>query len=673
MKKTVLRVIMIFAAILVVTGCTESYAYFGDTEEVPISIGGGPVVLDGDVHQCYFTADEDHGYTLTVRMKDYISLYPTFYKYRNGNYDKMYDDQLIYSPVYGYTGDYVEKSWSVYCHAGERYACYFEAIYPDEEAQTPIEVTLTKTNKAGIYNGMEYWSEDREGEEVLIIMDYTGSDSTVTVPGHIEGLRVDTISNAWLCGNNTVEVLRFEEGVRCLRNGVACDCDKLRRVEFPSTMDEIARKPFNGCHLDEIVFPQGTDVYSWKDHCLYTYKTLTAYYGPETEFHVAEGTDKLYFCAFEKTDVRVLYLPESVKNMYHSGKYFDEIHVASSFCDIDEDQWIDTDDNNRPLIGKVFGRHNGYTEYQAAKYGVPFEAEGEDVQQYYEVPTHDEAFIEDADIVYRYGADDCFYAKFYAPETGRYIVGAGMTDGVPQIEYVRDSKGTDMELSDKYIDAPYGRKSVLLQGKEHYTIKVTDIGEEYGFPAGHIANDCGIMIQTPTGLKAYCDYYSIEFDEYQGGDQSDGTGDNPGGGDPGGNTDGDGQNDGSGIDPQDGSGEGQNADPVEKLANTLSVRGKTPTVRFSKLKKKTQYLPVSKTIRFVNKGQGTKKYSLYSAKKGKKSFKKKFKINAATGKLTVKKGLKKGTYTLKVRVRANGDDDYKPSALKTVTIKVKVK
>ena len=37
-----------------------------------------------------------------------------------------------------------------------------------------------------------------------------------------------------------------------------------------------------------------------------------------------------------------------------------------------------------------------------------------------------------------------------------------------------------------------------------------------------------------------------------------------------------------------------------------------------------------------------KNYTLSSAKKGKKSFRKYFKINKSTGKVTMKKGLKKG-------------------------------
>ena len=106
--------------------------------------------------------------------------------------------------------------------------------------------------------------------------------------------------------------------------------------------------------------------------------------------------------------------------------------------------------------------------------------------------------------------------------------------------------------------------------------------------------------------------------------------------------------------------------------NPLKVKGKTVTVKYSKLKKKTQYLPVSKVIKFTKKGKGTIRYSLTSAKKGKKSFKKYFKVNSKTGKLTVKKGLKKGTYKVKVKVKAAGNKNYK-SASKTATVTIKVK
>ena len=68
-----------------------------------------------------------------------------------------------------------------------------------------------------------------------------------------------------------------------------------------------------------------------------------------------------------------------------------------------------------------------------------------------------------------------------------------------------------------------------------------------------------------------------------------------------------------------------------------------------------------------------KTYVLSSAKKGKKSFKKYFKVNGPPGKVTVKKGLKKGAYKVKVNVKAVGNDNYEASDWSAVTFKVKVK
>ena len=63
--------------------------------------------------------------------------------------------------------------------------------------------------------------------------------------------------------------------------------------------------------------------------------------------------------------------------------------------------------------------------------------------------------------------------------------------------------------------------------------------------------------------------------------------------------------------------------------------------------------------------------------KGTLSFKKvsgssKLTVNAKTGKVTVKKGTKKGTYTVKIRISAAGKGRYISTA-KTVTCKIKVK
>ncbi len=113
---------------------------------------------------------------------------------------------------------------------------------------------------------------------------------------------------------------------------------------------------------------------------------------------------------------------------------------------------------------------------------------------------------------------------------------------------------------------------------------------------------------------------------------------------------------------------GQESDVVTaavKMANPLSVKGKTVKVKYADLKKKAKKLAVSKVIRFKKTGEGTMTYI-------KESGNKKITINKKTGKVTVKKRLKKGTYKVKVNVTAAGDEKY-ASGSKTVTITVKVK
>ena len=111
---------------------------------------------------------------------------------------------------------------------------------------------------------------------------------------------------------------------------------------------------------------------------------------------------------------------------------------------------------------------------------------------------------------------------------------------------------------------------------------------------------------------------------------------------------------------------------VTKAENTLDAVGKTVTVKQSKVKKAAQKFKRSNVIKLVNAGKGTKTYTLVSAKKAGKSFKKKFAVAKTTGKLTVKKGLKKGTYKVRVKVRAAGTKNYRADS-QIVTIKVKIK
>ena len=104
---------------------------------------------------------------------------------------------------------------------------------------------------------------------------------------------------------------------------------------------------------------------------------------------------------------------------------------------------------------------------------------------------------------------------------------------------------------------------------------------------------------------------------------------------------------------------------IAKARNSMKVKAKTANIKYSRLRKSPQNLSVGKVLRFTHKGQGTKKYV-------KTSGNKKIIINKKNGKVTVKKGLKKGTYRVKVKITAAGGANYK-SLTKTVTFKIRVK
>ncbi|MBR2547595.1 MAG: hypothetical protein IKF07_05325 [Eubacterium sp.] len=106
---------------------------------------------------------------------------------------------------------------------------------------------------------------------------------------------------------------------------------------------------------------------------------------------------------------------------------------------------------------------------------------------------------------------------------------------------------------------------------------------------------------------------------------------------------------------------------VIKLKNTMSAKSKPVKIKYSKLKKKDQKIKKKAAFK-VSKAVGKVTYSL--AKKDPKA-KKKIKISKS-GVITVKKGLKKGKYTIKVKVKAAGNGTYGPAS-KTVKVKISVK
>ena len=99
--------------------------------------------------------------------------------------------------------------------------------------------------------------------------------------------------------------------------------------------------------------------------------------------------------------------------------------------------------------------------------------------------------------------------------------------------------------------------------------------------------------------------------------------------------------------------------PHNKKANTAVIKGGSASVKFSAARKKA----VTKKVVKVSKAKGSVTYTIAG---GSKKSKQALSLNKKNGKITVRRGTKRGKYTLKVKVTVKGNSSYKP---KTKTVK----
>lgn len=108
---------------------------------------------------------------------------------------------------------------------------------------------------------------------------------------------------------------------------------------------------------------------------------------------------------------------------------------------------------------------------------------------------------------------------------------------------------------------------------------------------------------------------------------------------------------------------------ISKAVNPMKVRGKTAQLAATKLVNKAQVLKTSKAIKFAKKGQGKVTYKVISVKKKNKNFTKYIKYSAKKKGFVIAKGMKKGEYKVKVKIKAAGNKNYK-AVTKAATFKV---
>lgn len=620
---------MLLGIAVIAFACLPQAASAETIEPDNIAVGGAAVTLYGET-DLYFTAPEDSGYTFTVTCPNRIvpSLsFERFWPYSDGeegSYSIDSDDEDFEFIDYPYeikTQDYI---CSIYCEQGASYHVSISLYNAEDDEPVEAAVTLKKTNKAGIAEGGFLYTSDNhtsEWEEVATVTEYSGTGRVVMVPAKIAGMRVKTVADGVFSENAAITKLVFPEGCQRLGNNVAANCPNLKYIEFPSTLDEIANKPFLGATLESITFPKGNDDYSYSSGCLIQRgKNLDGYYGSARECTVPDGIYMVEGKAFTGTDVEVVYLPESVKVFRYQFKHLDSIHTASSYLDIsDYISHFDYDPDEYPLnIDKIYAPSGSMIEALAQSLNIDVVGEGECVDRYEigEINTND-LYGDMATSVYIH-SDGCYHGKFTPKKTGDYclMVENGWNGYFDHFDTVTDADGNEVTM--RFYERNYpGWYISLTAGKTYYFDKDGSDDQDRWGDKDDFSNRYLEVMLIPRDVMYPEDYEN------------------------------------------------------QKLPQPLQIIGKTVAVKYAKLKKKAQTIPAKKAYTVRNK-QGAMSYSLVAAKKGSKSFKKYFKVNGKTGTITVKKGLKKGLYNVQIKARAAGNSQYLAGSRKA-TVKVRVK
>ena len=104
---------------------------------------------------------------------------------------------------------------------------------------------------------------------------------------------------------------------------------------------------------------------------------------------------------------------------------------------------------------------------------------------------------------------------------------------------------------------------------------------------------------------------------------------------------------------------------IASAAQPMKLKAVKRTAKLAKVKKKA--VTVAAPLKFTKKAQGKVTYARVA-----KGSAKCLTVNKKNGKVTVKRGTKKGTYKVKIKITAKGNKNYK-SGSKTITCTVVVK
>ena len=119
--------------------------------------------------------------------------------------------------------------------------------------------------RAGNQDCFEYAVISIEGAESATVIGYTGSDTSITVPKTIGGVKVTAIANSAFAGCTSLTSIVMPESVTSIGNSTFSGCSALSSIVIPNSVTNIGDEAFCDCSsLAEIAIPNSvTAIGDW--------------------------------------------------------------------------------------------------------------------------------------------------------------------------------------------------------------------------------------------------------------------------------------------------------------------------------------------------------------------------------------------------------------------------
>lgn len=206
---------------------------------------------------------------------------------------------------------------------------------------------------------VSYYSGDYEYEyaddNTVIITDYSGSDSNLTIPSTLDGDTVTCIGESAFWGTDSLKAVKIPDTVTSIGKYAFQECTKLRKVTLGKSVERIETYAFEYCTaLSDITFPDslisiGSLAFSdtkWLKNqpygLVYAGKVLyDDYYSDAVDVVIEPGTKGIAEKAFnECKTLKSVVIPDSVVNIgdwaFDGCTSLESVNIPSSVTNIGE-------------------------------------------------------------------------------------------------------------------------------------------------------------------------------------------------------------------------------------------------------------------------------------------------------------------------------------------------